>query len=609
MTALLVGMLLFAGAGAGCDPDNPALVTQYRALDISDASFHPLGRQAILTGLTEIDVRLDDSCSERYGLRWFAVSIGAEPLCMVNGPEDSCVVDFGGDMNSWTLTVKTSISDSKTSSITRSERMLSTLDVGLDSSATRHARSGTGVALQERTAADQTPYDDIWRTALVLDRKGVARTNLTASDFMFSVSGVGGEELVDAWPLAEVNEKRLLFILLDVSDYITLGKADPVWRPEYISFADAIVQSLGTVVGPGRMLLLVRYAGSAESSPLVTLDAEGIQTLSGWLQTPPLASWRRHQADRTAVLLQTYDLHLHDFDGQPLGLIVAGGRNTHSEPSALLAEQRLDELNPLWNDEKLSAIIAELDAGLANLFPHAEQRGFPLSWVNVPSTRELTRDKFAKGSGYFYRFGGEVYRLASIRDIGKSRGHRATGGTLFLADILKELFENLESSYLLHLRIPNPWQKRTERRIMLGVAGSTVKTQEFYRPSESLSANIVRYIRSSSKERRFRAAYAARGYPLDKRIYGQISAWLEQEPSSQVRPILEESKLLMDFKRTQAADKSVRSSACEQLLGTDPATLAQGNKSLHQRLSRLAAANSCAEKDRFFGPELDMQSR
>jgi hypothetical protein len=320
----------------------------------------------------------------------------------------------------------------------------------------------------------------------------------------------------------------------------------------------------------------------------VALDAGGIGSTVDWLLTPPPATWHREQADRTAVLLQTYDRHIHDFDGQALGLLISGGRNTSTEPPAILAEERIKELNPVWSAEKIAAIIDELDAGLTDLFPHAEQRGFPLSWVYVPSLKELTHDRFAKGSSYFYKFGGEVYRLASILDTKEKRGHKASGGTLHLSDILNKLFSDLENSYLLHLRIPNPAQKRTERRLRLKVEGAVVRTQEFYRPSESLIANIERYIASASKERRFRAAYAAREYPLNGRIYRKLTSWMPHEPSSQVLPMLEESRLLMEFKRAQAADGSIRTRACEYILGLDESDLAQENRSLASRLRELA---------------------
>jgi hypothetical protein len=581
---ILTSVLLAASAGV-CDPADPPLVMTYGS---PDGAVYSLDRQAVIGGRTDIDIRLSDACKERYRMRWFALTIGSEALCMVNGPDQSCVVDFGSDLNSWSLTLKTSLADSIEGGVIQSERSLLTLDAGLRESDSRRAVSGSGMAMQERADAQRVPHDTILRTALVLDRKGEPRAGLTASDFELSVAGVDGEKLIDVRPMSEVEDSRLLFMMLDVSDYVTKGKKLPVWRPEYRSFVDAVVHSLGKVIGSGRKLLLVRYAASAESSPLVALDEEGIRSVASWLLTPPLPSWKRGTADRTAALLGVYDLHLHDFAGQPLGLIVSGGRNNLSEDYALVAEERFRELNPVWSEEKLSALVTEMDFGHRELFSHTEQRGFPLSWVYVPSTSELTHSKFLQTSEYFYGYGGETYRLATIRHTMERVGNKAPGGTLHLDDVLLAMFEDLESSYLLRLRIPNPVQKRTERRIKLKVDGSIVRTQEFYHPSASLRSNIERYLASSSKERRLRAAYVARNYPLDGRIYRKVLEWLPEEPSPQLLPILEESALLMHFKRAQSEERKISQPACDRLLGIDHAAVAEGNRALLSRLQELA---------------------
>jgi hypothetical protein len=115
-----------------------------------------------------------------------------------------------------------------------------------------------------------------------------------------------------------------------------------------------------------------------------------------------------------------------------------------------------------------------------------------------------------------------------------------------------------------------------------------VRTQRFYRPSESLQANIERYINSASKERRLRAAYAARDYPLDGRIYEKVRSWLPEEPSPQVRPVLEESLLLMTFKRAQASERAVRREARASLAG-DIVDSGSPNRSLLETLRQLVA--------------------
>jgi hypothetical protein len=251
----------------------------------------------------------------------------------------------------------------------------------------------------------------------------------------------------------------------------------------------------------------------------------------------------------------------------------------------------------------MSHLLADLDQGLIDLFPHTEQRGFPLNWVYVPSGNELTIQRFGQVSAEFRRYGGEVYRLASTGDRKEESGHRADSGSMFFDEVFLEVFGDLENAYRLRIRIPNPKQKRVDREIRVRVGASTVKTQTFFRPSISLRENIERYLSSVSKERRMRAAYAARDYPLDDRIHRKVKEWLPEEPSAQVRQVLEESKLLMDFKRGQALDRSVRRSAFEELYATSPTRVNERNRQLLATVRELVARIMADNPDAYGGQE------
>jgi hypothetical protein len=605
---LLLGVMPAAAVEQpACRPDGAIVLLSYRALAPVESGsadpppFRPLDRQAVLAGLTEIDAEIREGCAELYSMRWFSVVIGAKPLCLVGDSSGSCEIDFGNDFNSWALTIKTSLIDEQNDRVFQRRIDVTTLNAGLHDSDTRFARSHAGIAIEDRAAARRIPHDEVRRVALVLDEEGLPRAGLSMEDFKLSLSGVEGAQIVHSVPMHLVEDTRLFFLLVDVADYIHETGAAPQWRSEYGSFVRALARALEAVSDQNRKLLVVRYAVSSEASPVVALDEEGIESIASWLLSPPPEDWNRQHADLSTALLKAYDMFLHDFEGQPLGLIVAGGRNTLTEPSSMLSDERLRDLNPLWKPEKVRNLLAELDSGLTDLFPHTEQRGFPLHWAYVPSTKELTGERFVEASEYFYRFGGDVFRLASIRDQSDGRGQRASGGSLHLAELFRRLFDRLESSYLLLLRIPNPKQRRRERTIELSVEDCTVKTQTFYRPSEPLKDNIERYLGSASKERRFRAAYAARNYALDKSIYKKVESWLSQEPSSQVLPILEESKLIMDFKRLQARDRDVRVRASEELLTLSSSDVEAENTKLLLALQELAERRMIEAPEQFGG--------
>jgi hypothetical protein len=564
------------------------------------AGYRPLDRQAILYGEAEVRLEVDASLVDRYELRRFSVVLGARPLCRADGANPVCVFDFGTNLGSWTINVDATLIDRTTGESDRHEISLSTLEGRLDEEGTRFVSSGNRGAMEERTGAERIPYDEISRVALVLGRNGRPTPNLSRGDFRLDALGVKGEQLVEMQPMSEVDDERLLFVLVEVSDYVVRAESEPAWRPEYFSFVRALTEGLREVGAPRRKLLLVRCAGGAEAAPVVDLDDAGVRDVEQWLLTAPPPDWSPERGGSTIALLQVYDMFLHDFAGQPLGVMISGGRDTFCGGASTLSSQRINELNPLWPEEKRANLLAELDSGVTDLFPHTEQPGFPLSWIYVPSAKELTTRRFEEASDYFYSYGGNVYRLASIRDRG-DEGHTARDGTMHPGDVFREMFEELESSYRLMLRIPNPHQKRVSRPIDLRVRGHEVRTQSFYRPSASLSANIERYINSASKERRFRAAYAARDYPLDEEIYRKVVSWLNEEPSSQVRPVLEESRLIIEFKRGQASVRDVRVEAYETLLGIDAPEVNESNRTLLATLQEIAARRMRAEPERYGG--------
>ncbi len=98
-----------------------------------------------------------------------------------------------------------------------------------------------------------------------------------------------------------------------------------------------------------------------------------------------------------------------------------------------------------------------------------------------------------------------------------------------------------------------------------------------------------------------RASYAARNYPLDDDIYRRVEQWLPQEPSVQVRRVLQESKLLMDFKRGQAVDRYLRRLAFEALCSTPPAQVDESNRQLLAILQDLAARIMVERPDAYGG--------
>ena len=100
-----------------------------------------------------------------------------------------------------------------------------------------------------------------------------------------------------------------------------------------------------------------------------------------------------------------------------------------------------------------------------------------------------------------------------------------------------------------------------------------------------------------------RVAYAARNYPLDDRIHRKVEEWLPEEPSAQVRQVLEESKLLMDFKRGQARDRSVRLRAFEALYSTPPAQVVESNRQLLETVRELVARIMSEHPDAYGGEE------
>jgi len=106
-----------------------------------------------------------------------------------------------------------------------------------------------------------------------------------------------------------------------------------------------------------------------------------------------------------------------------------------------------------------------------------------------------------------------------------------------------------------------------------------------------------------SKERRFRAAYAARGYPLDNRIYRKVEEWLPEEPDVQVRRVLEETKLLMEFKRGQARNTSLRQRAFETLYSTPAVQVDERNRELLRTIRELIARIISDHPDAYGGEE------
>jgi len=573
------------------------------SVPVDPGFLRPLDRQAVLFGLTQVKVSMCPSRARRREVHRFSVAVGAVSLCRVGRADEICVIDFGTDLDSWTLTFSASVIDHGSGEVVERRLFVSTLDAALDEGVIQKPAADDPVVREERVEAQSVPYDEVTRIALVLagDRSPVP--GLAHDDFDVNVTGVRGEQLVGVTPMRAVVEPRLLFVLIDVADFIRDTRTGPEWRTTYRPFVEELVRSLAEVGAPGRELLVVRYSSAADASPVVELNEDGLASVETWLLRPPLGSWRSGGADRTAALLQVYDKVLHDFDGQTLGVVISGGRDTGHSASLALPEERVRELNPPWSEEKMGHLLADLDQGRIDLFPHTVQRGFQLSWVYVRSGNELTVHDFGRSSAEFRRYGGTVYRLASTSDRGEESGTRADGGTVSLAYVFREVFDNLENAYRLLIRIPNPKQKRVEREIRVRSGAGAVKTQTFFRPSSSLRENIERYLSSISKERRMRAAYAARDYSLDDRIYLRVEEWLPDEPSDQVRQILEESKLLMNFKRGQAPDRSVRRLVFEALYSTPPARVDETNRQLLATLRELVARIMSDNPDAYGGEE------
>jgi hypothetical protein len=114
--ALVLAIFGLAGSGTWpADPSQPRtddrcaasddpLLLDYRPLPTAgpdpDGSglYRPLNRQAVLFGLTQVNLSVCPSSAGRREVGRFTVALGAVPLCRVDRTDETCVIDFGTDL-------------------------------------------------------------------------------------------------------------------------------------------------------------------------------------------------------------------------------------------------------------------------------------------------------------------------------------------------------------------------------------------------------------------------------------------------------------------------------------------------------------------------------
>lgn len=296
---------------------------------------------------------------------------------------------------------------------------------------------------------------------------------------------------------------------------------------------------------------------------------------------------------------------LRGFEGLTEVLVLTDGRDfpTTREPTFRLNlwPSRIDALNRAWSDTRVERLLAELDSattaldrklsayvstldptdpelerkiareraridpgGLASLQAHRRDL-----WPNVDILLLPSESQYEEDLDRYLPFRHcRMWRM--ITKPGTHPGEvlpapGAAEGDRTFTEALLELQHLIRTSYLVGMVIPNPRQDRKAHELRIEARGPTARESgklevEFmpaYLSSPPLAAKMPVYATSPFKQLRLLAAYTFREHAFDEAHFDLLERILSVEQDPQIRRVLFESWISVQFQRLQAGPAEV----------------------------------------------------